>query len=73
MPYGPDSYSALRHDFLLQRADNAPTLATPPWSHPSPACNHTLLLEGGVTRPAGAGLCLILGLVVALHSGIDQG
>lgn len=73
VPYGPDSYSALRHDFLLQRVANAPTLATPPGSHPSPACNHTLLLEGGVAQPAGAGLCLLLSLVVALHSVIDQG
>lgn len=71
MPYGPDSYSALRHDFLLQRAANAPTLATPSWSRPSTTCNHTLLLEGGVAQPAGAGLCMILGLVLALHSLID--
>lgn len=72
MPYGPDSYSALRHDFVLQRAANTPTLATPPWSHPSPACNRSLLLEGGVAQPAGAGLCVTLSLVVVLlHSLIN--
>lgn len=71
VPYGPDSYSALRHDFLLRRAAAPPTLAKPLRPRPSPSCNNSLFLEGGGVRPETAGLCVALGLVVALRSLID--
>lgn len=71
VPYGPDSYSALRHDFLLRRAAAPPTLAKPLRPRPSPSCNQSLFLEGGGVRPEVAGLCVALGLVVALRSLID--
>lgn len=61
VPYGPDHYSALKHDFLLRQMTT-----TPPW-------NHSLHLEAGgaVTRPTWMALGVALGLVAVLRSLID--
>ncbi|XP_067345971.1 carboxypeptidase M isoform X1 [Channa argus] len=68
IPYGPDQYSAMKHDFLLQRI----TLTAPSGTadHPTPTCNYSLKLEGGgaTTRPTWTGLSVGLSLVAALQS-----
>lgn len=61
IPHGPDRYSALEHDFRLQRLS-----ATAP---PASTATVTSLLQlegrGSVTRPTWAGLGV--GLMVALQ------
>lgn len=71
VPYGPDRYSALKHDFLLRQMTTTPANLTQ--SNPTPPCNHTLHLEAGgaVTRPTWAGLGVALGLVAVLRSLIN--
>lgn len=58
VPYGPERFSALTHDFRLRRAA-APTPG------PTLTCNSSAHLEGGgaSNRPQWAGLawCLALG------------
>ncbi|XP_067438264.1 carboxypeptidase M [Thunnus thynnus] len=77
VPYGPDQYSALKHDFLLQRIATTTdsTLGYPTSVNPTPTCcNHTSHTEGGgaaVTGPTWTGLVLGLGLVAGLRSLID--
>ncbi|XP_044199935.1 carboxypeptidase M [Thunnus albacares] len=77
VPYGPDQYSALKHDFLLQRIATTTdsTLGYPTSANPTPTCcNHTLHTEGGgaaVTGPTWTGLVVGLGLVAGLRSLID--
>ncbi|KAM7378531.1 hypothetical protein PAMA_013434 [Pampus argenteus] len=73
VPYGPDQYSALKHDFLLQRIATATssTNVYPTEANTTHYCNHTLHLEGGgaaITRPTWTGLAVGLGLVAGLRS-----
>ncbi|XP_039996431.1 carboxypeptidase M [Xiphias gladius] len=65
VPYGPDRFSAMKHDFLLRR-----TPANPTQANPTPSCNYTSPLEAGgaVSRPTWTGLGAGLGLVAALRS-----
>lgn len=71
IPYGPDQYSALKHDFLLRQVATTPANFTQ--SNPTPSCNNTLNLDGGgaVSTPMWTGLGVVLGLMVALQSLID--
>ncbi|CAK6980406.1 carboxypeptidase M [Scomber scombrus] len=86
VPYGPDKYSALRHDFLLRSIGTTtggapgspisarPTSARPTSARPTTACNHTLQQEGGgaaVTRPTWTGLAVALSLAAGLRSLLD--
>uniref|UniRef100_A0A3P8TXR6 Carboxypeptidase M n=1 Tax=Amphiprion percula TaxID=161767 RepID=A0A3P8TXR6_AMPPE len=69
VPYGPDQFSAMKHDFLLQRiattTDKTPTNATP-------TCNHTLQQVGGATvGPTWSGSAVGLSLVVMLRTLMD--
>lgn len=68
VPYGPDRYSAMKHDFLLKQLATTP--ANLSQSSPTPPCNHSSQLEadGAVTGPTWAGLSAGLGLVAALRS-----
>ncbi|XP_059181786.1 carboxypeptidase M [Centropristis striata] len=72
IPYGPDQYSAMKHDFLLRRLPTTTSRspAAPAQTNPTPSCNYTLHLEGGgaVPRPAWTGLGAGLSLVAALRS-----
>ncbi|KAM4615432.1 carboxypeptidase M isoform 2-T3 [Polymixia lowei] len=70
IPYGPDRYSALTHDFLLQLV--ATTTGPAPGTI-SPPCNSTHNwnpLEGGgaTTRPLWVGFGLLVGLGAWLNS-----
>lgn len=47
IPYGPDQYSALKHDFKLRRTASATVRAQ---AEPSPSCNYALHPEGGGTK-----------------------
>ncbi|XP_008303752.1 carboxypeptidase M [Stegastes partitus] len=69
VPYGPDQFSAMKHDFLLRRiattTDQTPTNATP-------TCNHTLQQVGGAAAaPTWSGSAVGLSLVAVLRSLID--
>ncbi|XP_034019150.1 carboxypeptidase M [Thalassophryne amazonica] len=72
IPYGPDVYSAMTHDFLLRRISASTGRAS---ASPTPNCNLTLIHpEGGgaVTRPVWlVVLATGLGLTVGLQSMID--
>ncbi|KAL6116596.1 cpm [Pungitius sinensis] len=72
VPYGPDGYSAMKHDFLLRRAaaTTGDVSAPPTAANPTPPCNYTPRLEGGgaTTGPSWAGLSAGLGVVAALRS-----
>uniref|UniRef100_A0A4W6FHU9 Carboxypeptidase M n=1 Tax=Lates calcarifer TaxID=8187 RepID=A0A4W6FHU9_LATCA len=70
VPYGPDQYSAMKHDFLLQRTPTDPTQVKPTQVKPTPTCNYTLHLEAGgaITRPTWTGLSVGLWFVAALRS-----
>ncbi|XP_076577856.1 carboxypeptidase M [Chaetodon auriga] len=75
IPYGPDNYSAMKHDFLLRHVTKT-TRRTPvnlSQALPTPSCNSTLHLgaDGAVTRPTSTGLSVGLGLVAVLRSLID--
>lgn len=67
IPYGPDHYSAMKHDFRLQRI----TTTTP--AKFTPSNNNLLLLDGGgaIARPTRSWLAVGLGLVAALRFLID--
>ncbi|XP_040886238.1 carboxypeptidase M [Toxotes jaculatrix] len=74
VPYGPDQFSAMKHDFLLQRTQANATQATPSQANTThvsstPTCNCTLHLEAGgaITRPTWTGLGVALGFVAALR------
>ncbi|XP_069375690.1 carboxypeptidase M [Paralichthys olivaceus] len=73
VPYGPDLYSAMKHDFLLQRAQANSTQANLTTVTPTPTCNYTLNLEGSgaITRPTWTGLSAGLVFVAALRSVTD--
>ncbi|XP_053271465.1 carboxypeptidase M [Pleuronectes platessa] len=75
VPYGPDRYSAMKHDFLLQLTDANSPQANPTSVPPTatPTCNYTLNLEGGsaVATPTWAGLSAALVLAAALRSATD--
>ncbi|XP_045896662.1 carboxypeptidase M [Micropterus dolomieu] len=75
IPNGPDNYSALRHDFLLQHIPKTTgrSPANPTQADLTPSCNYTLHLEAGgaITRPTWAGLGVGLALVAALRSLIN--
>ncbi|GLD48223.1 carboxypeptidase M-like protein [Lates japonicus] len=70
VPYGPDRYSAMKYDFLLQRTPTDPTQVKPTQVKPTPTCNYTLHLEAGgaITRPTWTGLSVGLWFVVVLQS-----
>ncbi|XP_026182099.1 carboxypeptidase M [Mastacembelus armatus] len=70
VPYGPDQYSAMKHDFWLRRT-NVTTDRTP--VNLAPNCNYVLRLEGGgsISRFTWTDVAMGLGLVVALRSQID--
>ncbi|KAM4711866.1 carboxypeptidase M [Anableps anableps] len=70
IPYGPDQYSAMKHDFKLRRTASA-TVRTQ--AEPSPSCNYTLLPKGGgaTTGPRWNGLTVGFSVVTALRSLID--
>uniref|UniRef100_A0A3B4UM71 Carboxypeptidase M n=1 Tax=Seriola dumerili TaxID=41447 RepID=A0A3B4UM71_SERDU len=85
VPYGPGLYSAMKHDFLLQRTPSNPTQTNltqtnltqtnPTQTSPTPTCNYTLHAEGGgggaITRPTWTGVVVALWFVAALRSMTD--
>lgn len=75
VPYGPDHYSAMTHDFLLRQIPTTTgrTPVHPSQANTTPPCNYTLHLEGGgaISGPSWTGLGAGLGLVAALRSLID--
>ncbi|XP_071357764.1 carboxypeptidase M [Trachinotus anak] len=73
VPYGPDLYSAMKHDFLLKRTPANPTQANPTQISPTPTCNYTLHVEAGgaISRPTWTGLSVGLWFVAALRSATD--
>lgn len=72
VPYGPDRYSAMKHDFLLRRvpATAGGVPLRPTSANLTPPCNNTLRLDGGGanTGPSWAGLSAGLAMVAALRS-----
>ncbi|XP_027899960.1 carboxypeptidase M isoform X3 [Xiphophorus couchianus] len=70
VPYGPEKYSAMKHDFKLRRIAST-TVRTQ--AEPSPSCNNSLLPQGGGTtaRTAWYGLTVGLSLVTVLQSLMD--
>ncbi|XP_070785291.1 carboxypeptidase M [Enoplosus armatus] len=75
VPNGPDHFSAMKHDFLLQHIPTTTghTQVNPTQANLTSTCNHTLHLEAGgaITRPTWTQLGVGLGLVAALRSLID--
>ncbi|XP_015239594.1 PREDICTED: carboxypeptidase M [Cyprinodon variegatus] len=70
VPYGPDQYSAMKHDFMLRRIASATFPALP---EPSPSCNYTVHPGGGCATAASMWSRLTLGfsLVMVMQSLID--
>ncbi|XP_053718877.1 carboxypeptidase M [Synchiropus splendidus] len=72
VPYGPDVYSALKHDFQLRQevrtTSRSPAQAS---SSPNVTCNHTLLLEGGGV--ASEPTCRLVTFALALALGLRSG
>ncbi|XP_036977342.1 carboxypeptidase M [Acanthopagrus latus] len=72
VPYGPDSYSAMKHDFQLRQlaATTGSTSTNLTQANPTTSCNHTVQLQSGgaITRPAWTRLAVGFGLVAALRS-----
>lgn len=68
VPYGPDYYSALKHDFRLRRLAMTTGRILP--TSPNPTCNYTqnIVASGDVNRPAWTKLTVGLGLVMVLRS-----
>ncbi|KAF7642846.1 hypothetical protein LDENG_00249610 [Lucifuga dentata] len=65
IPYGPDLYSAVTHDFLLQRISTDTSLAP---AGPAPSYNYTPVHpDGGGARPHWAGLAVCICLVTGLQ------
>nr|XP_046235354.1 carboxypeptidase M [Scatophagus argus]XP_046235355.1 carboxypeptidase M [Scatophagus argus] len=75
IPYGPDHYSAMKHDFLLRHITTTTghTSTNITQANPTPPCNHTSHLEAGgvVTTPTWTAIGAGLGLVAALRLLID--
>ncbi|XP_037837027.1 carboxypeptidase M [Kryptolebias marmoratus] len=75
VPYGPDRFSAKRHDFLLRRLASLTGLAPakPTQADLTPTCNHRSTLEGGGARAAPTRGLLTVGLsfLVVLRSLAD--
>ncbi|XP_073336343.1 carboxypeptidase M [Pagrus major] len=75
VPYGPDNYSAMKHDFQLRRiaATTGSTSANLTQANPTTSCNHTVQLHAGsaIARPTWTRLAVGFGLVAALRSLID--
>lgn len=75
VPYGPDKYSALTHDFLLRHVSS--TTGVPPenatHSASNSICNHTLQEQacGGAASVTGGVCTVALGMLVALRWLID--
>ncbi|XP_047246006.1 carboxypeptidase M [Girardinichthys multiradiatus] len=70
IPYGPDQYSAMKHNFMLRRTTSA-TFHSP--ADPSSSCNYTSHPKGGsaTTRSTWSGLTVGFGLVTLLQSLIE--
>lgn len=72
VPYGPDSYSAMKHDFQLRQlaATTGSTTANLTQANPTTTCNHTVQQHSGgaITRPAWTRLAVGFGLLAALRS-----
>ncbi|XP_051247717.1 carboxypeptidase M [Dicentrarchus labrax] len=70
VPYGPDNFSAMKHDFHLRQiaTTTARTQANLTHADLTPSCNYTVHLEAGgaVARHARKGLSVGLGLVAAV-------
>uniref|UniRef100_A0A3Q0RY18 Carboxypeptidase M n=1 Tax=Amphilophus citrinellus TaxID=61819 RepID=A0A3Q0RY18_AMPCI len=75
VPYGPDQYSALKHNFLLQRKARATAwaLASTTQTDTTPTCNYTLQEKAGgaMTGPTWSSLAMGLSLAAVLRSLID--
>uniref|UniRef100_A0A146ZP65 Carboxypeptidase M n=1 Tax=Fundulus heteroclitus TaxID=8078 RepID=A0A146ZP65_FUNHE len=70
VPYGPDQYSAMKHDFMLRRTAST-TVQAP--AELNPTCNYTLPPKGGgaTSGSAWTGLTVGFGLVTVLQLLID--
>lgn len=72
VPYGPDLYSALKHDFFLQTFATTTTTTTrrPSSTRYNTTCNYTNDLEAGgaIVRPARTGLVVGMGLAMVALS-----
>ncbi|KAM3587720.1 uncharacterized protein V6R79_012703 [Siganus canaliculatus] len=68
VPYGPDSYSAMKHDFLLRRVTTTTSRTTVNLTQATPTtpCNYTLHLDSGAAsiRSTWTGLSAGLSLVL---------
>ncbi|XP_069030433.1 carboxypeptidase M [Embiotoca jacksoni] len=72
VPYGPDRYSAMKHDFLLRRvaATTGSAAANATEASGVSPCNHTSGQEvgGAATGPTWSGLAVGVGLAATLRS-----
>ncbi|XP_054878041.1 carboxypeptidase M [Poeciliopsis prolifica] len=70
IPYGPEQYSAMKHDFKLRRVASATAHSQ---AQSSPSCNYSLLLDGGAIAagPARFGPVVAVSLVMVLQSVMD--
>ncbi|XP_032445772.1 carboxypeptidase M isoform X2 [Xiphophorus hellerii] len=70
VPYGPEKYSAMKHDFKLRRIASTTVRAQ---AEPNPSCSYSLLPQGGGTaaRSAWYGLTVGFSLVTVLQSLMD--
>ncbi|XP_029018779.1 carboxypeptidase M [Betta splendens] len=67
IPYGPDTFSALKHDFLLKAISPQPGGSV---DQATPSCNYTMRLSGGggTHTPTWTAVVVGLGLMAALPS-----
>ncbi|CAI5636570.1 unnamed protein product [Oreochromis niloticus] len=75
VPYGPDQYSALKHDFLLRRIARTTrrTVGSATQTDATPTCNYTLQQKAGgpMNRPTWSSLAIGLSMAAVLRSLID--
>ncbi|XP_008313573.1 carboxypeptidase M [Cynoglossus semilaevis] len=70
VPYGPNHYTAMKHDFHLRRAVDNATQATTSRVSPTPTCNYTTGVDssGTLVVHAWTELSMLLALVAAVQS-----
>uniref|UniRef100_A0A087X522 Carboxypeptidase M n=1 Tax=Poecilia formosa TaxID=48698 RepID=A0A087X522_POEFO len=69
VPYGPEQYSAMKHNFKLRRVASATVRVQ---AEPSPSCNYSLLPRGGAAAgSAWNGLTVGFSLVTVLQTVMD--